>query len=63
MYNPDVVIKTNQVMEFTVETGYEVRQISFPLTTNIAPAYIQRATRSGFTGTAIGKQIIKTYNN
>jgi hypothetical protein len=63
MYNPDVFDKTNQVMSFTVGTGYEVRQISFPKTTNIAPTGIEWATRSGRTGTAIGNQIITTYNS
>jgi hypothetical protein len=63
MYNPDVLIKTNQVMSFTVSTGYEVRQISFPLTTNLAPTSIEWSTRSGLTGTAVGNKIIKTYNN
>ncbi|MDR2415911.1 MAG: hypothetical protein LBD75_04865 [Candidatus Peribacteria bacterium] len=63
MYNPDTLIKTNQVMQFTVNTGYEVRQISFPLTTNVAPAGIEWATRSGLTGTATGNHIIKTYNH
>jgi hypothetical protein len=63
MYNPDVLIKTNQMMQFTVSTGYEVRQISFPLTTNTKPAKIERTTRSGLSGTAVGTQIFATYNS
>ena len=62
MYNPDGVAKTDQVMEFRIGTGYEVRQVSFPFATNVAPATVERSTRSGITGTAVGNQIIKTYN-
>jgi hypothetical protein len=63
MYNPDVIVKTNQIMEFTIGTGYEVRQISFPRTTQVAPASIEWATRSGRTGTATGDKIMYTYSN
>jgi hypothetical protein len=49
------------MMQFTVGTGYEVRQISFPFSTDVKPASIERATRSGLTGTATNNQIIKTY--
>ncbi|GHV25643.1 hypothetical protein FACS1894176_04640 [Bacteroidia bacterium] len=49
-------------MAFTVGTGYEVRQISFPRGTNTAPSYIEWATWSGLTGLAVGNEIIKTYN-
>jgi hypothetical protein len=50
-------------MQFTVGTGYEVRQISFPFFTNTKPAGIERATRSGLTGTATNNQIIRTYDS
>jgi hypothetical protein len=62
LYNDDPLPKTDQVMTFTVGTGYEVRQISFPFSTDTKPTSIERATRSGLTGTATSNQIIKTYN-
>ena len=48
-------------MQYTINTGYEVRQISFPFSTDIAPNTIERETRSGLTGTATSNQILKLY--
>jgi hypothetical protein len=50
------------MVQFTVGTGYEVRQISFPFSRDTKPAGIERATQNGLTGTAIGNQIVKLYS-
>ncbi|MDR0607304.1 MAG: hypothetical protein LBG52_02900 [Candidatus Peribacteria bacterium] len=48
-------------MSYTIGTGYEVIQVSFPTTNGSAPARYERETRSGLTGLATGNQIFETY--
>jgi hypothetical protein len=50
-------------MEYTIGTGYEVIQVSFPTTNGQPPAKYEWETRSGLTGIAVGSQIFKTYTN
>jgi hypothetical protein len=52
--------KNNQVMQYTIGTGYEVIQVSFPTTNGTAPTNVVWETRNGLTGTATGSQIFKT---
>jgi hypothetical protein len=59
MYNSSPLPKKNQVMEYTIGTGYEVIMIAFPTTNGQAPTNVIWETRSGLTGTASNTQIVK----
>jgi hypothetical protein len=50
-------------MEYSIGTGYEVIQVSFPTTNGQPPTRYEWETRSGLTGSAIGGQIFKTFAN
>jgi hypothetical protein len=50
-------------MEYSIGTGYEVIQVSFPTTNGKAPATYEWETQSGLTGLATGNQIFKTFAN
>ena len=47
-------------MEYVVESGYDVLQISFPTTNGNPPANLERKTWSGLTGVAASGEVFKT---
>jgi hypothetical protein len=47
-------------MEYTIGTGYEVIQVSFPTTNGQPPVKYEWETWSGLKGSATGSQIFKT---
>ncbi|MDR0651658.1 MAG: hypothetical protein LBG59_10115 [Candidatus Peribacteria bacterium] len=64
LVNPYPTEKHNQVMSFTIGTGYEVMEVGFPtISSSIPPTNVMRETWSGLTGTATGNQIVNKGSN